>query len=96
MRLLSLQIGRPRTVGTPHAPDPMDRAFTSAIWKEPVGGPVWVGSLGLRGDTVADTRSHGGPDQAVLMYAASHYPALAGGVGQGWAGPRLFRRESDG
>jgi MOSC domain-containing protein YiiM len=52
----------------------MERAFTSAIWKEPVAGPVWAGRLGLKGDAVADTKSHGGPDQAVLMYAASHYP----------------------
>jgi MOSC domain-containing protein YiiM len=74
MRLLSIQIGTPRTVGTPHAPDPMDRAFTSAIWKAPVGGPIRTNRLGLEGDSVADTRSHGGPDQAVLMYSASHYP----------------------
>jgi MOSC domain-containing protein YiiM len=51
----------------------MDRAFTSAIWKEPVTGPVWAGTLGLRGDSVANTRVHGGADQAILMYAASHY-----------------------
>jgi MOSC domain-containing protein YiiM len=74
MRLVSIQIGTPRTVGTLHAPDPMDRLFTSAIWKEPVRGPVWTRALGLEGDSVVDTRSHGGPDQAVLMYGASHYP----------------------
>lgn len=90
MRLLSIQIGRPRTVGTPHAPDPMDRAFTSAIWKEPVGGRVWAGSLGLRGDSVADTRSHGGPDQALLMYAASHYPLWQAEWGRDGLGPGSF------
>ena len=71
--LISIQIGRPRTVGTRGAADPMERAFRSAIWKEPVEGPVEVGPLGLRGDAVANTRVHGGPDQALLMYAASHY-----------------------
>ncbi len=75
MRVISIQAGTPRTVGTPHAPDPMDRAFTSAIWKEPVEGPAWVGTLGIRGDTVANPTVHGGPDQAVLMYTVSHYPA---------------------
>ena len=74
MRLVSVQIGRPRAVGTPGATDPMERAFTSAIWKEPVAGPVRVAALGLEGDSVANTRVHGGPDQAVLMYAVSHYP----------------------
>jgi MOSC domain-containing protein YiiM len=90
MRVLSVQVGRPRTVGTPHAPDPMDRAFTSAIWKEPVQGTVWAGSLGLRGDSVADTRSHGGPDQALLMYAATHYPLWRAEWGRDDLGPGSF------
>ncbi|MGH7535213.1 MAG: MOSC domain-containing protein [Gemmatimonadales bacterium] len=77
MHIVSVQVGTPRTVGTPGAADPLHRAFTSAIWKESVAGPVWAGSLGLRGDAVANTKVHGGPDQAVLMYAASHYPLWA-------------------
>jgi MOSC domain-containing protein YiiM len=74
MRLVSVQIGTPRTVGAPGAADRMEREFTSAIWKSPVAGPVHAGRLGLGGDSVSDTRVHGGPDQAVLMYAAAHYP----------------------
>jgi MOSC domain-containing protein YiiM len=74
MHVVSVQIGTPRTVGEPDSPDPMSRAFTSAIWKAPVTGPVKVGRLGLEGDRVANTRVHGGPEQALLMYAASHYP----------------------
>jgi MOSC domain-containing protein YiiM len=90
MRLISIQIGTPRTVGTPNAPDPMDRAFTSAIWKEPVLGPVWAGTLGLEGDSVVDTRSHGGPDQAVLMYGVSHYPLWRAEWGREEIGPGAF------
>jgi MOSC domain-containing protein YiiM len=74
MRLISIQVGTPRTVGIPGTENRMEREFTSAIWKSPVAGPVRVGALGLAGDSVYDTRGHGGPDQAVLMYAASHYP----------------------
>jgi MOSC domain-containing protein YiiM len=74
MHLTSIQIGRPRTVGMPGAEDPIERAFRSAIWKEPVAGRIRVGTLGLEGDAVANTRVHGGPDQALLMYAGSHYP----------------------
>jgi MOSC domain-containing protein YiiM len=74
MHLVSILVGTPRTVGTPGAENRMEREFTSAIWKSPVRGPVQLGPLGLAGDAVADTRVHGGPDQAVLMYAASHYP----------------------
>jgi MOSC domain-containing protein YiiM len=74
MTLVSIQIGRPRTVGVPGAENRMEREFTSAIWKSPVARPVHAGHLGLAGDSVYDTRGHGGPDQAVLMYAAAHYP----------------------
>ena len=74
MRLVSVLVGTPRTVGTPGAPDRMEREFTSAIWKSPVAGPVLAGALGLEGDAVHDTESHGGFDQAVLMYCAGHYP----------------------
>jgi MOSC domain-containing protein YiiM len=74
MRLLSIQTGRPTRVGTPGASDPMEREFTSAIWKTPVGEPARVTRLGLEGDAVADARVHGGPDQALLMYDGEHYP----------------------
>ena len=69
----------------------MERAFTSAIWKSPVAGPVFAGALGLAGDAVANTKVHGGVDQALLMYAVSHYsrweaelgrPMSPGGFGE--------------
>lgn len=74
MRLQSIQIGTIRTFGVPGSDDPIDEVFESAIGKEPVVGRIWVGSLGLAGDTVADRRHHGGPDQALLAYSAEHYP----------------------
>jgi MOSC domain-containing protein YiiM len=90
MRLVSVQVGTPRTVGTPGAGDPMQRAFTSAIWKAPVRGPVQLGRLGLVGDAVANTKVHGGPEQALLMYAASHYPLWQAEWGRGDLGPGAF------
>jgi MOSC domain-containing protein YiiM len=74
MHLLSIQIGTPKTFGVPGSDDPLDRVFTSAIDKTPVAGRVWVGTLGLSGDTVSDRKHHGGPDQALLAYAGQHYP----------------------
>ncbi|HSR16282.1 MAG TPA: MOSC domain-containing protein [Gemmatimonadales bacterium] len=74
MLLESIQVGQPRTVGRAEAEDQLDRAFTSAIWKEPVEGPVWLDTLGLQGDRQADRRHHGGPWRALLMYSAEHYP----------------------
>jgi MOSC domain-containing protein YiiM len=48
--------------------------MTSAIWKDPVSGPIWLDTNGLHGDRVADTMVHGGPWRAVLMYSADHFP----------------------
>jgi len=47
---------------------------TTGIDKRPVEGPVRVlvpaaGASGLSGDTICETRHHGGPDQAVYAYA---------------------------
>jgi MOSC domain-containing protein YiiM len=44
------------------------RLERSAIDKRSAGCPVWVGPLGLDGDTVADEVNHGGTDQAVYAY----------------------------
>ena len=74
LTLDSVNIGQPRTSGQADAEDPFDREFTSAIWKEPVQGPIWLDTGGLHGDRVADTKHHGGPFRAVLMYSADHYP----------------------
>ena len=42
----------------------------TGIDKRPASGPVWVGRLGLAGDTICDSRNHGGVDQAVYAYAS--------------------------
>jgi MOSC domain-containing protein YiiM len=47
-------------------PSGLDR---TAIDKRPVVVPVRVESLGLEGDDQYDKRHHGGPDQAVYVYA---------------------------
>jgi MOSC domain-containing protein YiiM len=45
------------------------RPMMSAIYKEPVDGPVRVEGVNLAGDDQADRRVHGGPDKAVYAYA---------------------------
>ncbi len=72
-RLLSLQVGMPRTLGVVGATDPMEKRWTSAIFKEPVLGPVGVADLGLAGDGQADRQHHGGPDKAINVYPSEHY-----------------------
>ncbi len=51
-----------------------DRSWSSAILKEPIDGPVWLGELNLNGDRQDDLDVHGGPDQSILGYSAGHYP----------------------
>lgn len=72
--LMSLQIGKPRTLGDPNAIDPNDREWTSSIYKDPVEPPVWLWSLHLDGDGQADLENHGGEHMAVNAYPAAHYP----------------------
>ena len=74
MKIASIQVALPRTYGTEGAANPMERPWTSAFAKEPVTGTVWLGATNLVGDQQADPRYHGGPDKAVLCYAAAHYP----------------------
>ncbi|ACZ90401.1 MOSC domain-containing protein [Streptosporangium roseum] len=70
MRLLSVNIGRPR-------PNPWKGLGLTGIDKQPVDGPVAVtapgpkgtGAVGLAGDRVYDVEHHGGSDQAVYAYA---------------------------
>lgn len=76
--VLSIQVGLPKHLGTQGASDPMDRPWFTGAFKEPVQGPVWLGSTNLAGDGQANLQVHGGPDKAVLAYAALHYPAWRG------------------
>lgn len=50
-------------------PSPKSQVKVTAIDKRPQAGPVAVGELGLAGDTQCDTKHHGGPDQALYLYA---------------------------
>lgn len=70
----SIQVGLPRRTGVEDAPEALDRPWTSGIWKDAVATPVWCGRTNLAGDGQADLRVHGGPEKAVLAYAAAHYP----------------------
>src|SRR4051794_27311437 len=64
-RLVSVNVGQPRQVAVRRG-----RALMSAIWKAPVEGRVRVADHQVDGDRQADLRVHGGPDKAVLAYAA--------------------------
>ncbi len=90
MRLQSIQVGQPRTYGTAGSPDPDQRPWTSAIKKDPVDGQVWAGREGLSGDHQYDRQGHGGPDRALLMYSAEHYPRWRAEWSRKDVGPGAF------
>jgi MOSC domain-containing protein YiiM len=68
MQVISVNVGLPRKVQW------QGELVETAIFKEPVSGPVKVGRLNLEGDRQADLSVHGGTDKAVYAYPSEHYP----------------------
>jgi MOSC domain-containing protein YiiM len=75
MHLLSINIGSVRTIGNANV------SGQTGIYKLPVAGPVHVNADGLANDTIADTRNHGGPDQAVYVYGGADYARWSAELG---------------
>ena len=68
--LLSIQVGKPAA----HPPNAVAKArWRSGIVKSAVTGPLWLGRENLVGDGQQNRKVHGGPDRALLLYAAAHY-----------------------
>ena len=67
MKIISLNVGLPRLVLRNGEP------VSTAIFKEPVAGRVWLRTLNLDGDRQADLSVHGGADKAVYAYPSEHY-----------------------
>jgi MOSC domain-containing protein YiiM len=68
MKLVSVQVGRPRTVRW-HG-----KRVSTGIYKEPVAGRIMLYRLNLDGDQQADLTVHGGVDKAVYVYPSERYP----------------------
>lgn len=91
MRIVSVRTGQPRRISDSTLPAGF---WTTATFKEPVDGPIRVTTLGLEGDAQADQKNHGGPDKAILAYAADYYPLWQAelslpGLGDGGLGENL-------
>ena len=85
--LVSVNVGVPRSV------EWRGRRVRTAIWKDPVTGPVEVRGVNVAGDDQADRRVHGGTHKAVYAYGAEDYAwwsdHLGIEVGPGWFGDNL-------
>ena len=75
MKLLSVNTGRPRLIAAE------GQTVSTAIFKNPVEGPVALGPEGLEGDHQANRRVHGGPEMAVCVYPIEHYQEMGRRLG---------------
>ncbi|WP_189214839.1 MULTISPECIES: MOSC domain-containing protein [Streptomyces] len=72
MKLLSLNVGRPRAVeytSQPQGVTGIDKRPVEGPLRIAAPGPKGVGASGVAGDAVCETRHHGGDDQAVYAVA---------------------------
>ena len=76
MFLTSINVATPELIDLGNGPE------RTAIAKRSVTGPVSVGPEGLDGDQVADTRHHGGADQAIYVYTVEDYRHWEGLLGR--------------
>jgi MOSC domain-containing protein YiiM len=76
-------------VGTPRGVRYRGNTVRTAIWKDPVAGPVKVGGHKVEGDVQGNPEAHGGPDKAVYAYAAEDYEWWSSELGQE-LGPGTF------
>lgn len=65
----TLLVGQPQTITDERG------TWRSAIFRQPVAGPVALSERGLAGDQVADTEHHGTPGQAVCCHPLAHFVA---------------------
>ncbi|GMA58219.1 MOSC domain-containing protein YiiM [Alicyclobacillus sacchari] len=70
-RVISIQVGLPKRYESGSTSSRNE--WYSAFDKQPVNGKRYVHFDHIDGDGQADRKNHGGPDKAVLCYAADHY-----------------------
>jgi MOSC domain-containing protein YiiM len=71
MRVISVNVGNRKPVAGPGEP------LESAIDRHPVAGPVRLSSTGLAGDEQVHTKSHGGPERALLFFSEENAKEFA-------------------
>lgn len=88
--LQSVQVGTPHQYGAKGARNEMGRLWETSFFRVPDSKPRWLYTTHLDGNVQADTKNHGTLGQAVLLYAAEHYPAWRVELGRQEIGPGGF------
>jgi MOSC domain-containing protein YiiM len=81
--LQSVQVSTPRRYDG-------ENAWVTSFFREPSSQPRWLYTTHLDGDRKADTKNHGQLHQAVLLYAAAHYPLWRAELARAEIGPGGF------
>lgn len=89
-KIISLQVGTPLPYGTAGATNTMEQAWTTSFFRTPSPQPRWLYTTHLDGNAQADTKNHGTLNQAILLYAAAHYPIWQAELGWSELGPGGF------
>lgn len=74
MRIEQVNIGASRTISSSR------RSYKTGIYKTAATDRVEVAAMGLAGDTIIDSKWHGGADQAVYLYSREDYVRLSEGL----------------
>ncbi len=72
--LRTVQVGMPHRYGEAETTDPLERRWRTSFFRVPSTQPRWLYTTHLEGNEQADKKHHGSLSQAVLLYAAAHYP----------------------
>ena len=88
--LQSVQVGTPHHYGVSKAMDPLEHRWQTSFFRTPSTQSRWLYTTHLDGNEQADLKHHGRPEQAVLLYAASHYPLWQAELGREDIGPGGF------
>lgn len=88
--LQSIQVGTPQHYGTARATNTMEHSWKTSFFRAPSAQPRWLYTTHLEGNAQADTRNHGTPNQAILLYAAAHYPVWQAELDRPEIGPGGF------
>ena len=88
--LATVQVGTPQRHGGESGQDPDGRSWVTSFVRAPSAARRWLHTTHLDGNEQADKKNHGTPDQAVLLYAAAHYPLWRSELGRSDIGPGGF------
>lgn len=88
--LQSVQVGTPQHYRAVNAAHGSMCEWDTSFVRIPDVRPRWLYLTHLEGSAQADTKNHGQPGQAVLLYAATHYPLWQEELGLPEIGPGGF------